>query len=285
MNQLYQLLGRLTSIGRPLHPKYPSNLAIGALTTLAIIGGAIYRFAVGVGWLESIFWGFNFGFAIFLTWALARELDPDHPPSAFVAVGVVLIGALVMGSPALLPNLWFIITIRIINRTFGPPAKILDSLTVLGLSLWLTYQVGWPYGLMAALIFLLDAILPEPQRRQLIFAGAAALLTLGISLLDGPEIQQTSLTTPVVAGVVAAGAMFSLVITASRAPRTTADLTGERLNPRRVQTAQALGLLFSLLVVVWRGDAGLVDAIPLWSALLGTSLYQVFKRALGVGGA
>jgi hypothetical protein len=83
---------------------------------------------------------------VFLAWVLCRELDPDHDLSAFVAVGLALGGLFLWGLTRLVVLLWLILILRVVNRTMGLPAGILDSLAVLGLGIWLSFGGNWGYG-------------------------------------------------------------------------------------------------------------------------------------------
>ncbi|MGD8968241.1 MAG: hypothetical protein PVI07_12095, partial [Anaerolineae bacterium] len=136
----------VTSINRAIDFNYPSNRAIAIVTILVVVGGAFSELLSGGGWGESILWGVNAGLSVFLTWALCRELDPDHALSAFVAVGLALVGLVLWGLPRLAVILWMIMVMRIVNRTTGLAAGLLDSLAVLGLGSWLSLEGNWGYG-------------------------------------------------------------------------------------------------------------------------------------------
>ena len=66
----------VTALGRLPDPRYPTNRAIAVLALVVAIAAAIWRILSGVAPLESALWGIGAGFALFLTWALGRELDP-----------------------------------------------------------------------------------------------------------------------------------------------------------------------------------------------------------------
>ncbi len=84
----------LTSLDRSIDLNYPSNRFALAIAILA----ACVAFFLGSSWLvliSSALW-------VFATWALGRELDPDHPLTANIASGcVVVLLALHPGSRAL----------------------------------------------------------------------------------------------------------------------------------------------------------------------------------------
>jgi hypothetical protein len=192
-------LNDFTALARtPIDLSYPTNRAIAVLTTVVTIAGAILRLLRGTTPLESVLWGIAAGLAVFLTWALGRELDPDHDLSAFVGAGLVFIALLLVDAPSLLLILWLLSVLRTVNRTVGLPAKPLDSLWVLGLSAWLTWQGYWMVGLVTAVAFLLDGLLPPPLRRQLLASGLAFLATVILSIFHGERAMETEPTLLVV---------------------------------------------------------------------------------------
>lgn len=269
----------LTSIGRLLDPRYPTNLAI-TLLALAVGGVAtVSRLLIGLDLISGILWGIAAGFAVFFAWALARELDPDHDLSAFVAAGLMLLGLLLFELPALLPLFWMLVLLRIINRTAGPPAKIWDSLLLLGLGGLLTWQGNWIYGLVTAVAFFLDGCMSLPQRRQLFFAGIAVLGTGILFAVNGELVGSGGLSLPTITVIIATCALYVGVILSSSEVMAVSDATGQPLDPRRIQAGQVLALLTAVLVAWWDGMAGLVGLMPLCAAILGVALYRVMTVA------
>ena len=203
-------LSDITALGRtPIDPSYPTNLAIAALSLIVAIAGAIWQMISGAALLESVLWGIGAGFLPFLTWALGRELDPDHDLSAFVGAGLVLIALLLPDMPSLLMILWLLLVLRTVNRSVGLPAKPLDSLGVLGLGAWLTWQGYWMVGLMTAVAFLLDGLLSPPLRHQLFFSGLATVITVILSIFRWGVAMETGRTVPVVISSVVMAGLFT----------------------------------------------------------------------------
>ena len=125
-----------------------------------------------------------------------------------MGAGLVLIVLLLVGATSLLLILWLLLVLRLVNRTTGLPAKLLDSLGVLGLSAWLTWQGYWMVGLVTSVAFLLDGLLPPPLRRQLLASGLAFLATMILSIFHGEMAMETGLTMPVVISSVMMSALF-----------------------------------------------------------------------------
>jgi hypothetical protein len=273
----------ILATGRPIDPTYPTNLAIVLLSVVVTVAGTIWQLVSGGALLESVLWGIGVSIALFLTWALGRELDPDHDLSAFVGVGLALISLLVLGTPSLLLFVWLLLALRIVNRSTGLPARPLDTLAVLGLGAWLTWQGDWIVGLMTAVAFLLDGLLSPPLRPHLFLAALAFAGTVVLSLFYGDMAVRGGATVPVVLASLAMAGLFLVVIARSRHVRTVGDITGEPLISRRVQAAQALSLATALLFVGWGGASGLEALSPLWAAMVGAGLYRVAVLLMGKG--
>jgi uncharacterized membrane protein YjjP (DUF1212 family) len=270
-----------TALGRiPIDPSYPTNLAIATLALVVTIAGTIVRLLSGAALLESVLWGIGAGLVLFLTWALGRELDPDHDLSAFVGAGLVLLGFLLPDMPSLLVIFWLLMVLRIVNRTVGLPAKPLDSLGVLGLGAWLTWQGYWMVGLMTAIAFLLDGLLSPPLRYHLFASGLAFVITVILSVFHGDMALESGPTLPVAISSVGMACWFLAVIATTRKVEAVGDATGTVLNPRRVQAAQILALVAALLFAWWDGTSGLVAMLPLWAAMVGVGLYRLASLVL-----
>jgi len=269
----------ITAIARPIDPAYPTNRAIAAFALAAVLGGTVFQLLAGSGWSQSALWGIGVGFAVFLAWALSREIDPDHDLSAFVGAGLAVVGTLFFDLPDMAVLFWMLVLLRVVNRTVGLPPRILDSLLLLGLGGWLTLQGNWVYGLMTALGFLLDGCLSPSHRRHLFFAALAFIITAILFIPGGRMAWEGMSFLPVVLAILGVSALFLPVVVVSRESRSVGDHSGELLNPRRIQAAQVLAVLTGLQVVLWNGSDGMVTVLSLWAALLGVSLYYLFGLA------
>jgi len=111
-----------------------------------------------------------FALALHGSWALARELDPDDTPAAFLSAGVAMLAMALVAAPGLLIVYVTLGLVRTVNRSSGLQARPTDSLLLTVLAIGLIYLTDSPlYGLVAALAFLLDGSLREPLRRQWVF--------------------------------------------------------------------------------------------------------------------
>lgn len=271
----------ITAVGRLLDTRYPTNLAIAIVSTLVTVAGAAWQWLGGTTLLDGALWGISAGLAVFLAWALARELDPDHDRSAFVGAGLVLVALPFLGLPQLLPLFWIIVAIRIVNRTVGLPARPLDSLALVGLGLWLTWQEGWIYGLATAAALFLDGWLEPPLRRHLLLSGVVLVVAIPLAILrDGmPRGDWNSDLLQFLYFL--AGLMFLLAIETMEEVRARCDATDETVRTPRVRAAGGLGLVTGLLFTGQAGQAGLVALLPLWATMLGVALYHLGSMIAG----
>jgi hypothetical protein len=271
----------LTAIGRLLSPRVPTNVAIVLLTVLVTAGAAAWQWLDGAPLLDGALWGIGAGLAVFLAWVLARELDPDHDLSAFVGAGLALIALPALGLPQLLPLFWMVVAVRVINRTVGLPARPLDSLALLALGLWLTWQAGWLYGLLTAGALFLDGWLVPRLRRHLLLATAMLAATVVLALL-GATVPQGGWDSAVLPWLYAlATILFALTMATLPEAQALCDATDEPLHPARVRAAQLLALVAGLLLVNRAGEGGLVALLPLWAAMLGIALYDLGVHLFG----
>jgi hypothetical protein len=270
-----QRVYRLTSIGRPLEPDYPTNRAvIRLLAVAALLGGLNWVQAHGAGW-GMLGAAVNAVLAAFGGWALARELAPDHERTAFVALGFALATTLILEGSPVLPLFVALFLVRIVNRTVGLPARIGDSILVSVLAIgaaWL-FDNHW-LALLAALAFFVDAVLPPGLTRQRLFAALCAVVAFWLFSV-GPQapadfMPATALERwlPV---VIAVG--FVIVILLTRRVDACGDATGEPLSLARVRAGMWVGLFVAAQSLLG-GPEDVRNLALVWATLAGTALQR-----------
>lgn len=269
----------ITAIARPIDLKYPTNKAIVLLSMMVIVASTLVRMVTGQGFLDSVWRGFIASLAVFLSWAIARELDPEYDLSAFVTAGLSLFGLIFFDDPIIIVLFWILLLTRVVNRTSGLPARMLDSLFLLALAGWLTFYGNITVGLMTSLAFLLDGILSRPRRHQLLFAGLPLLIIAIPFYLNSIKFGENELSLTLELAVVVVSLLFLLIIFDSRKVRAVADQTAELLDPMRVQSAQVVALATAILISLLHGSLGIVAIMPLWAAIVGTLLYRFYILA------
>ena len=274
----------LSAIMRPVDWNYPTNRLIILLTLGVLVLGTLYQLVLGgLGFLSALSWGASTGLAVFICWALTRELDPDDEYAAFAAAALYLAGLLIWGAQSkLLIMFWLIEAVRILNRSVGLPVKILDGVLLLGLTGWLLWQGYFEIGLLTAAAFFVDDRLSAENRQELVLGGVSLVLTLVVFLLRPQSLAMdlSSVSLVVLVVVTVSVILYIWLILKSSKPTSVCDVGGNPLRGACVQAGQIMGLTTAVLFFVRYGGAGFGYMLPLWAGLLGAGLYRLANNIL-----
>jgi hypothetical protein len=248
-----RLVTRITNLGRQFDLRLNSNrwlfVTSGLAGLISLIVSGDLGTAVGVGG------------SAFLAWVAARELDPDHPVAANLAVVTAPLAVWQLGRPSLLAVYLLAVTARILLRSTGLPPKRGDVVVhvVAGV---IAAASGLPavaaIGLGVA--FLLDTRLPAPaplaQRR---FALALIGLAAVVGLVRFPDVTWT--TPGLLGGVLIVGTVV-LVFRGGTPMTSVGDFTKEPLLPARLAIGRRLAAAVALVMVSAAGSSGVAAVSP-----------------------
>jgi hypothetical protein len=236
-----------TSIGRPLDPSFPTNKAVLFLLPLAAVIGAGLALAGGMGPVDALWKGMVVLLAAFIGWALGRELDPDHNPTAFVGMALAFAASL-FANPGLLLAITTLGLVRLVNRSTGLKARKSDSIIVMLLVFAVIYTTQSPlFGIAAAVAFILDGSLGQALRHQWVFG----LICLGGSLVylvdHGMGSASISVPNSLLEWV---SLLFLLIFVFNtmllKRVASLGDVAAKPLDPSRVRGGMAVALLAAL---------------------------------------
>lgn len=270
-------IGKLrTALARPLDRTYPTNLAVMILAPAAALalGGVTFGQTHSLSAaLEAAMRG---ALTTFGGWALAREIAPDDNPGAFVSMALAFVAVILVPSSSVLPLFTAIMLARILNRSVGIPATLVDSIAVVLLVAWTVAGSGnpWP-ALVGAAGFALDAVLPVPLRRQLAFAAICLTGGVGYLILRGSRPAGDGNVTPWFP-IVTIALLYAVLFLRTRRIHSVADLTGEPLNLHRVRAAMAIGWLMAAQGAIL-GGAALAQSAIIWAVLAGLVLSAIYR--------
>jgi pimeloyl-ACP methyl ester carboxylesterase len=218
--------------------------------------------------------------ATFGGWALAREIAPDDNPGAFVSIGLPRATQLLLTSPGVLPLFSAIMLARVLNRSVGIPATLVDSMAVTLLVGWTVYSNRNPGpGFVAAAGFGLDALLAQPLRRQWVFAMVCLGGALASFQLRESPVSSNETLGPLEVSIITVALGFALLILLTRHVRSVADLTGVPLNLNRVRAAMAVAWLLGIQGIL-SADIASPPVVLIWAALGGLLLSNVVRPAI-----
>lgn len=242
----------------------------------------IYHLALGKPFLEALGTAGAAAVAVFLSWAVSREIDPVYEWSAFISLPFTITAFLLYGQPALAALFFILLLGRLINGSTGLKATPIDAalLTILG-------TVLFTGGTLIALPFLAAAFgligilyAPAPDGRR---HGLYALLSLALFIIMFIFFYPQHYFVPgfsIYTGVAALALAFFTVVLVLRAGKglVSGDNNEEALDDRRIRLAQVGLALFMITDFYLKGSIALVMLYPAIFAYLGTAAYNLLRR-------
>lgn len=273
MKQLYAWSG----LGRPISwSLFSHRLVLICMLVAGLVAATGYLGYFNEQLQAGIFFGFSISLAVFLSWAFGRELHPDAPWAAFIAVGLASVGLYIWPWPNLLLLFCVLLSLRLVNRTSGVPARWADVVLLLALMGLLVYRGQVLAGFLVTGAFWLNGRLPraQPLHRYLaLLAGLAVLLIIWLKPFFTPPAY---LSISVNILIIALATGFALFVRKLNQLRATADADNNPLLLKRLKAAQLLVLLGATVFSLWFGDAMFTALIPLWAAFGASFLYAAF---------
>jgi hypothetical protein len=260
-----------TSIARPVDPAWPTNRAVLVIVPVIAFASAVAAW-LGIGAVDAPGPAALGGALVaFGAWALTRELAPDDDPAAFVSLAIAVVLQFAAGPATVLPLFVCLFQVRVVNRTTGKPATLVDSALVAGFSLWAAARLGQPLlALTGAVAFTLDGWLRPCTPRQFGVGAACAGIPALFVLLQGlPQLYLAPLpvTRLVLLAIVLVPFLVAIVRTGSL--RSTGDATGVPLSPPRVRAGMLVAALVALQGLLSDSAAGAGPNPWLWACLAG----------------
>lgn len=163
------------TLGRDIDFHYPTNKLIIILSAMV----------VGIGWFVngSFMSGLSLGGSTFITWALARELDPKHEYSAFLAVTFSLLNIFYFESVQIMVIFWIILMMRVITGICGKNLTFFDIFSTLALTLYLSFSNHNIVYLLLFAVAMFIVVNYHLHKDWALLAGGVALATLMIDFL------------------------------------------------------------------------------------------------------
>ena len=267
------------ALGRPIDLSYLTNrlIVFVSLTVFAIYFAYLLLTAVPAA--EALSTAFGAGIALFLCWAIGRELEPAYEWSAFFALPLVLAAAFYFGSPDLLSLFFIPLFMRFLNRSPGLRATIIDAvmLVLLGIAL---YNNGVYTGLpLLLVVFAVDYILEPVTRKLFIFIlPACTALALSVYYFNDYLSYSISISLPPGLFILLLVIFLFYVIIATGKDIVPGDNTELQPDIRRINLARFCLVLFIIIEVLQKGENAIVLFYPAAFAIAGAGLYHIFQN-------
>ena len=165
------------TLGRKIDPTYKTNLIILIMTLTLLVAMGIFT----MDWGASLV--FSAGF--FLTWALAREIDPLHDTSAFVAAAAYLV--MTVGTIRTMETMeinlglvfWTVLLLRGITKITGKTITLVDLLGLTGLGIYVMMgQENGIYGMIFTAAMVMGYTRFPKHKTLKTFIGVGVILSV-----------------------------------------------------------------------------------------------------------
>jgi hypothetical protein len=265
-----------SGIGRPLGLNHPSNRYVGVATVLAGLGTLGWRWFADADdiWL----WSFRVAAAVFLAWAVAREVDPDDTLSAGIAT-VLVVPFMALGAPSLVSVAALLLAARIAVRTTGISPHLIDgAVLTVGAAYLGARPETWPaLGTLILAVGTDRYAQPAGPDRTLWFSAVMTLVAVitALAFADPPGWTQPTIPEWAVLGVTAVAGFLAAVNTRPLTSR--ADYHDSTLSESRLRFGRVL-VLFTLVVgVVYLGGPIIPSLTPVWAAIIAVTVIHYYR--------
>ncbi|REK38267.1 MAG: hypothetical protein DWQ20_03970 [Actinobacteria bacterium] len=263
---------KITRLNRPLSWRLTSN-------RIAILG-SVAAGAIALGWWYfsrdkwQIFAAALVGVSAFIAWAVARELDPDRPRTATLAMILATVGAFGPWEPALLVSAIALVGLRVLAGTVGGELKPLDLIVLFGAAAYCGTRVdAWVVVLLLVL-----AVLDEQPAGYPVATVGMLLAAAGAGFLTDVDFPDNNMLDEELLWGLITIAAIALAIRTTRI-RSKTDLYGHSILWPKVRAARVMAG-FVVIGGIIGSDAGtLVLMTPVLAGLVATALYRTFRPA------
>lgn len=231
-----------TALGRVIDLKYPSN----RWAVLGSLGAAAASKVAGRSWAGSA----RVGLAGFAAWALARELDPDAPRTANVALPIAALATFQAGEgageldelAALLPAFATLAGLRLATASTGDAPRWYDHLAVTGASA-LTGQAGYHAVAVVPALAVVASLLARDDRQPPAWL-APLVLVAGLLPQQWPEqVDLRDRGQELPGGLAGLALVLSPLLTPREQVDSEMDNGEGKVSPDRLQAARLLSVI------------------------------------------
>jgi len=267
------------SLGRPIVFSCLTNRLIVFISVTTFALYFAYLLITAVPAVEALSIAFGAGIALFLCWAVGREVDPAYKWSAFFALPLVLAAAFLYGSPDLLTVFFILLVMRFLNRTPGLKATIFDAVMLVLLGILLYYNGIYTALPLLLAVFITDYAL-EPVTRKLFAFIIPALLALVFSIYFFNPFLFPDLSISIAATLLIILLVIFLIYVIIATGKDTVPGDNTELQPDigRINLARFSLALFIVIEVLQKGENAFVMFYPAALAVAGAGMYHIFHN-------
>ncbi|HEX2054354.1 MAG TPA: hypothetical protein VHJ78_11600 [Actinomycetota bacterium] len=265
----------LSSLWRSLSARNPHHLLMAALCAAGFGVVAAKHLGNGATPAEALGPAFNLAVLLFLGWAIAREIDPDHSWSAYPALALTAAIVGVAGATPAGAMVAMLFALRLVIRSTGQAPTPLDLLFLTLLAGGVAGMPrGWIGGAAAAAAMAWDTRLPSPGARRNVFAAAVAFVA-SLAVAGTTGNLRIGFVEPGPFEWVTAGAgVLAFALLRTYKPTSVEDRGRSTINSERLVAGRRLTLATGAVAFVLFGASAVPLLSAVWAALTAVWLHD-----------
>lgn len=263
------------TLGRKIDMTYKTNKWIAIISfTVAIIGIIITR---------KLASGLSIGLGTFITWALAREVDPKNEYSAFICAGFSLLNLFYFQEIQLFVLFYILLILRLVSGITGKRITVLDVLIVFGSSLFLSITHKNNIYIIPFIIAIISIKRIEGEDGRVKVYKTALVISVTIYLIESLYFKLFTFNKIDFSNwknvLILITAIIFIIFRNFIKIEGTYEDQGNPINKKRVRLSQTIYGIIVLLLVLFT-DMSLNNLIIYFSIISGIIIYSFFIRIL-----
>ena len=235
---------------------------------------------VSTSFAHGISSGFRGGVAVFLAWAITRELAPKRGIASMLApfAGVAFA---IPGDTDLLSCVGVLLAARIASRSVGDAPTPIDCLALVPIAGWLATR---PEGLPVALVLAAIVFVQDHERRLWLTGALMLVVILVVGSTEGTLTVRGGWDDPAIGAqaLMALGIASALVLLAWPLPRRLRvqdDRRRGHLHGARIRTARVVAIACVAATIGWVGTSAAFELSSASAAIVAAALGGAGARA------
>jgi hypothetical protein len=251
------------------------------LTLIAFIIAFISNIITQTTLTTSLINAFLIMLTTFLSWALAREIDPAHDYAAILSSVIVLLIALqFLPLPNILLLLWLILATRYINHTTGLPTTILDSTLLFVLSTVLMLYTLWFIGFLSTIYYLYKFRSDTSKKHHPIFAFLSIILTMFFYIIQQQRLIIQRPNTDHILIIALSILLLSIISLTNKKIGYRADTSQKSVPYKYIKSGQYLLGFSAFSITLFLGPEKFYHLFPVWTILIVAGIYSIIYHFL-----
>lgn len=266
--------GRLFNLTRDMSLFDHETRLLLLFSAIVVVLGMIWQTVLGVPAEQGTIFAANLGGVFFFTWLIAREVDPDRMFAACVSGCIAVLASLIWGLGDIAVLFWAMMMLRLLVRTTGLSAGLLDNIVIIAVTYWIARGGFWVYPLFTAGVYILESRLYRGSPRSLYPAALAFWIATMVPKL--PINTNNNISGDMFIFMIISTILFLPVVRMGSFVTSVGEYDKITLNANRLQIGQIFTVVVSFLMTWFYGDAALVSLLPIWSVACGCGIYLIF---------